>query len=369
MADETYMNAALSIARRGLGQTWPNPSVGCVVVQNNGASPVIVGRGWTQPGGRPHAEPLALEEAGEAARGATAYVSLEPCAHYGQTAPCTKSLIEAGVARVVSATEDPDPRVAGRGHRQLEEAGIDVTIGTGEAAAMRANAGHISRIRRGRPHVQLKLAVSANGMIGGAGRTTVRITGPEAGRAVHMMRAEADAIMIGIGTVLSDDPVLTCRLAGIEHRSPVRVVADSRLRTPLSSRLIQTAGTVPVWILVSEAVSDDDARPYLDAGIEIIRVPEDPSNVISLPFALAALAARGITRLMVEGGAGLAAALFRGNLVDEAVIFDAPETRIDDGTEALAGLDLDTVLGHDRYRLIEDRAIGPDRKRVFWRES
>ena len=231
-ADQRFMQLALSLGRRGLGRTWPNPAVGAVVVKDG----VIVGRGWTQPGGRPHAEPEALRRAGEAARGATLYVTLEPCSHFGKSPPCVDAVIASGIARVVSAIEDPNPEVAGQGHAKLRAAGITVDVGLGAAEAARDHAGHFRRIRDKRPHVILKLAVSADDKIGAAGRKPVAITGEAAKTRVHLLRAQCDAILVGIGTVLADDPVLTCRLPGMEARSPVRVVLDRALRLPGTSK-------------------------------------------------------------------------------------------------------------------------------------
>ena len=224
-ADQRFMQLALALGRRGQGRTWPNPAVGAVVVKDG----VIVGRGWTQPGGRPHAEPEALRRAGEAARGATLYVTLEPCSHFGKSPPCVDAVIAAGIARVVSAIEDPNPEVAGQGHARLRAAGITVDVGLGAAEAARDHAGHFRRIRDKRPHVILKLAVSADDKIGAAGRKPVAITGEAARTRVHLLRAQCDAILVGIGTVLADDPLLTCRLPGMEARSPVRVVLDRAL--------------------------------------------------------------------------------------------------------------------------------------------
>src|SRR3954471_11030132 len=232
-ADQRFMQLALNLGRRGQGRTWPNPAVGAVVVKDG----VIVGRGWTQPGGRPHAETEALRRAGDAARGATLYVTLEPCSHHGRTAPCADAIITAGIARVVSALEDPNPQVAGAGHRRLVESGISVEIGPGAAEARRAHAGHIRRVRDGRPHVTLKLAVSADGKAGLGGRRPAVITGEAARDRIHRMRANNDAVLTGIGTALADDPLLTCRLPGMANRSPVRVVLDSKLRLPPEGRL------------------------------------------------------------------------------------------------------------------------------------
>ena len=243
--DSRFMALALALGRRGLGRTWPNPAVGAVIVKDG----VVVGRGWTQPGGRPHAETEALRRAGDAARGATLYVTLEPCSHFGKTPPCADAIVAAGVARVVSAIEDPNPEVAGKGHARLRAAGIAVDVGIGAEAARRDHAGHIRRMRDGRPHVMLKLAISADGKAAAAGRKPIAITGDAARERVHLMRAQSDAIMVGIGTALADDPLLTCRLPGMAKTSPVRVVLDSGLRLPLGSRLVNSAREVPLWVI------------------------------------------------------------------------------------------------------------------------
>src|SRR6202161_2011968 len=233
-AERRFMQLALTLGRRGQGRTWPNPAVGAVVVKDG----VIVGRGWTQPGGRPHAEPEALARAGEAARGATLYVTLEPCSHVGKSPPCANAIIAAGIARVVSAIEDPNPEVAGQGHARLRAAGIAVDVGLGAAEAARDHAGHFRRVRDKRPHVIVKLAVSTDDKIGAARHKPVAISGEIAKARMHLLRAQCDAILVGIGTVLADDPLLTCRLPGLEARSPVRVVLDRSLRMPGTSRLV-----------------------------------------------------------------------------------------------------------------------------------
>src|SRR5271165_205437 len=239
------MQAALSLARRGLGTVWPNPAVGCVIVNKDR----VVGRGWTQPGGRPHGETEALRRAGDAARGATAYVSLEPCCHWGHTPPCADALADAGVRRVVVAIEDPDPRVAGAGLQRLRGADIEVETGLGAEAAAEINAGFFTRLRLGRPLVTLKLATSLDGHIATASGESRWITGPPARERAHAMRADHDAIMVGTGTVLADDPQLTCRLPGLDHRSPVRVVIDRHLRVPPTSQVIAQARQVPTWLI------------------------------------------------------------------------------------------------------------------------
>src|ERR1700686_4398333 len=244
-ADQRFMQLALTLGRRGHGRTWPNPAVGAVVVKDG----VITGRGWTQPGGRPHAEPVALQRAGTGARGATLYATLEPCSHFGKSPPCADAIIAAGVARVVSAIEDPNPEVAGQGHALLRAAGITVDIGLGAAEAARDHAGHFRRVRDKRPHVILKLAVSSDDKIGGAGRKPVAISGEAAKARVHLLRAQCDAILVGIGTVRADDPLLTSPLPGMGARSAGRVVLDRALRIPGSPRLVHSGREPPLWVM------------------------------------------------------------------------------------------------------------------------
>ncbi|MEZ5787484.1 MAG: bifunctional diaminohydroxyphosphoribosylaminopyrimidine deaminase/5-amino-6-(5-phosphoribosylamino)uracil reductase RibD [Xanthobacteraceae bacterium] len=367
-ADARFMALALALGHRGAGRTWPNPAVGAVVVRDDGAGPVIVGRGWTQPGGRPHAEIEALRRAGARARGATLYVTLEPCAHHGRTPPCADAVIAAGIARVVSTMDDPNPLVAGQGHARLRAAGIAVETGLAENEARCAHAGHLRRVQDGRPHVLLKLAVSADGKVGLAGRRPVAITGEAASRRVHLMRAEADAILIGIGTALADDPELTCRLPGMRERSPVRIVLDTQLRLPLVSRLVQTARQIPLWVITSHAASHNNAAALEDAGAEVIRVTAQDSLV--LPEALAALAQkRGITRVMVEGGAIVAAALVRADLVDKAVIFLGVRPIGPDGVDALEGLPLTALTRSPVFAARATENLGQDRVETFFRRT
>jgi len=360
--DRRFMRLALSLGRRGLGRTWPNPAIGAVIVRDG----EVVGRGWTQPGGRPHAEVEALRRAGAMARGATLYVTLEPCSHHGKSPPCADAVIASGIARVVSAMEDPNPEVAGRGHARLRSAGIAVDVGIEAATARRDHAGHIRRMRDGRPHVMLKLAVSADGKAAGAGRKRVPITGNAVRDRVHLMRAGSDAIMIGIGTALADDPVLTCRLPGMAKMSPTRVVLDAGLRLPMQSRLLATAGETPLWIMTGKhapAASETAVRQH---GAEVVRVAEtegrlDPREVLNL------LAERGITRLMVEGGPTVASALIEADLVDEAVFFHSP---IVIGEEGLPALEPRAAqLPNQRLNRVSSEPVGPDRREVYERGS
>jgi len=364
--DRRFMGAALAIGRRNLGQTWPNPAVGAVIVRDTPSGPLVVGRGWTAEGGRPHGEPLALAEAGELARGATCYVTLEPCSHHGRTRPCADALVAAGVARVVSAVEDPDPRVSGNGHARLAAAGIAVTTGVCAKAARRDHAGHFTRVLKGRPHVQLKLATSADGMIGRAGAPGFAITGETVRGRVHLMRAEADAIMIGIGTALADDPMLTCRLAGLERRSPIRVVVDGAARLPLDSALVESIGEAPLWLVVDARAPADRRAALEEAGATLVEVPRDATGRSDLVAALRAIAGEGITRLMVEGGATLARALLDGGLVDEAMVFSAPVTIGAGGLPAFATAGPEAIEASGRYVLAAAGRIGTDEYRHWW---
>jgi len=362
--DREHMAAALRLARRGLGNTWPNPAVGCVIVRDG----QVVGRGWTQPGGRPHAETEALARAGEAARGATAYVTLEPCSHWGRTPPCCDALVRAGVARVVVATGDPDPRVDGRGLQRLREAGIAVELGLMEAEARALIAGFSRRITRGLPLVTLKLATTLDGRIATATGESRWITGPEARRAAHALRARHDAILVGSGTVLADDPDLTCRIPGMASVPLARVVADARLRTPLSARLVATAREVPTWIATRTGQKPAALAPYQAAGVEILTVR--PGKVgLDLPLLLGALAQRGVTRVMAEGGAGLAVGLLRDGLVDRIAWFHAPGIMGGDGMPAVQPLPLAELSAMPRFRRVASRPVGADWLTEFERED
>jgi diaminohydroxyphosphoribosylaminopyrimidine deaminase/5-amino-6-(5-phosphoribosylamino)uracil reductase len=364
--DARFMALALALGRRGLGQTWPNPSVGAVVVRTDGDPPIIVGRGMTRAGGRPHAETEALAHAGPAASGSTLYVTLEPCSHHGKTPPCADAIVQAGVARVVSALEDPNPEVAGRGHARLRAAGILVDVGVGADVARCMHAGHIRRVRDGRPNVTLKLAVSADGKAGLAGRRPAAITGEDARARVHLMRAGHDAIMVGIGTVLADDPLLTCRLPGMKGRSPVRVVIDAGLRTPAASRLARSGRELPLWIITAAAAPAAREEALRSLGAEVLRV-EGENGLLDLGAALGALATRGITRLMVEGGPTLGAALVKKNLVDAAVLFCSPNEIGSDGIDALEGLPLTALTHSPNLQRIGSEQAGADRIETFER--
>jgi diaminohydroxyphosphoribosylaminopyrimidine deaminase/5-amino-6-(5-phosphoribosylamino)uracil reductase len=359
--DHRFMSLALSLGRRGLGNAWPNPAVGAVVVKDG----VIVGRGWTQAGGRPHAETIALKRAREAARGATLYVTLEPCSHTGQTKPCADAIIAAKVARVVSALEDPNPEVKGQGHAKLRARGILVEVGLGAEEAKRAHAGHIRRIRAGRPQVLLKLAVSADGKVGGPGRKPVAISAPLARERVFQLRAQNDAILVGIGTVIADDPALTCRLPGMQERSPVRVVLDAKLRAPLATAVVATARETPTWVFGGTKASTMNEEVLRAKGVEVIRVKEKKGK-LDIAQVLKILGERGITRLMVEGGPIVAASFLAANLVDEAAIFHAPHGIGKGGIDALEGMKLKAL--NKTLRQVSREDIGPDYLERFERK-
>jgi len=350
------MRAALVLARRGLGQVWPNPAVGCVIVRDGR----VIGRGWTQKGGRPHAETEALARAGKAAKGATAYVSLEPCSHHGKTPPCAEALIAAGVARVVAAAEDPDPRVSGAGIARLRAAGVAVEIGLCREEAAELNAGFFCRVKRGRPLVTLKLATSLDGRIATASGESRWITGPAARERAHLLRATHDAVLVGTGTALADDPELTCRLPGLEQRSPVRIVIDRTLRLPATLRLFTEAGPIPTWV-VTLAASDPARQAALARqGVEIIAAEPDSTGEIDLAALLRALGGKGLTRLLVEGGGALAASLLRADLVDRLVWMRAPLVLGADGVPAIAALGLGALSAAPRFELVDSETAGGD---------
>ena len=317
------MDHALALARRGLGNTWPNPAVGCVILRDG----VVVGRGWTQPGGRPHAEVMALAQAGARARGATAYVTLEPCAHHGKTPPCAEALVAAGIARVVSALTDPDPRVAGRGHAILRAAGISVTEGIREAAARELQRGFLTRVMQGRPMLTLKLAASFDGRIATASGESQWITGPDARRHVHALRLSHDAVMVGGGTARADRPALNLRGFGAV-RQPVRIVVSS---VPLPDLPPEDASHGPLW-----------------------QVSGAPADFMT------ELGARGLTRVFCEGGGVLAANLLRAGLVDQLIGYTAGIALGADGRPAIGALALAALADAPRFRLVESRRIGPD---------
>lgn len=358
--DRRLMAAALRHGRRNLGHTFPNPAVGALLVRFENGEPVIVSRGTTGRGGRPHAERVALDAAGEAARGATLYVTLEPCAHQGLTPPCVDAVIAAGVGRVVTALEDPDPRVAGRGHAALRDAGIPLTTGMLAEEARRAHAGHILRITAGRPHITLKLAVSADGMIGRANGERLMVSGREAFARVQAIRAESDALLVGIGTALVDNPRLNVRMPGLADRSPVRVVLDTRARLPLTSLLVTTAREIPLWVVVGPEAPAEACAALEAAGVRVLHVGGG-SGGTDIEAVFRALGEAGITRILVEGGAKVASALVAAGIADQVILIRAPVVIGADGVRALAGRALSAVERSPRFRLVDEYMLGEDR--------
>lgn len=337
--DLHHMRAALGLARRGLGRVAPNPAVGCVLVKDDR----VVGRGWTQPSGRPHAETEALARAGEEAKGATAYVTLEPCDHHGRTPPCSQALVDAGIVRCVVAVSDPDPRVAGQGIERLAKAGIAITTGVLEEEAARLNAGFFLRMTEGRPLFTCKVATTLDGRIATHTGNSQWITGGSARAFAHKLRAEHDAVMIGIGTALADDARLTCRLAGMEERSPIRIVADSHLRLPLTSQLVSGATETPTWIVTLEGADAARRGAFEAAGVRVIETRADAAGRPDMKDVADLLGAEGLTRVLVEGGGHLIASLLRDGLADEVAWFHAPRIMGGDGIAAAAPFGVDTV--------------------------
>jgi diaminohydroxyphosphoribosylaminopyrimidine deaminase / 5-amino-6-(5-phosphoribosylamino)uracil reductase len=360
--DAGYMRAALGLARRGLGRTWPNPTVGCILVQGD----TVVGRGRTGAGGRPHAEAAALAEAGPRARGATAYVTLEPCAHTGETPPCAEALAAAGVARVIVAIEDPDPRVDGRGVEALRTAGVAVEVGCLAAEAMAVNRGFLTRVTSGRPMLTLKLAASLDGRIATGTGESRWITGPRARAEVHMMRAQSDAVLVGAGTVRSDDPRLDVRDLGLDDVRPVRVVVSGALSLPRDGHLGRTAAEVPTWIAHDPEAEPARRAAWQELGAELIEIPWQADGQLDLTALMQRLGDRGLTRVLCEGGGRLASALIEDDLVDEVVCYTAGLVLGAEAIPAVGALDVAALQLAPRFRLLDATPIGPD-LRSRWR--
>ncbi|WP_395666902.1 bifunctional diaminohydroxyphosphoribosylaminopyrimidine deaminase/5-amino-6-(5-phosphoribosylamino)uracil reductase RibD [Methylocella sp.] len=369
--DSRFMDAAIALARRGLGTCAPNPAVGALIVRDG----VILARGWTQPGGRPHAETEALRALEAAGRrddaqdatlqNATLYVTLEPCSHHGRTPPCAEAVAKAGFGRVVSALEDPDPRVAGRGHAMLRAAGIEVRAGVRREAALAANLGHVLRVTRRRPFVCVKLALTADGFSASApGAPRLMATGEAAARAVHMWRAQHDAILIGAGTARTDDPLLTVRLPGLSGRRPLRVVLDPRVTLSPASQLALGARTAPTLLIAAAGEPDAQGRAARDVlrglGVDIAEAPSDTRGGLDLLAALELLAARGVTRLFCEAGPRLAEAFLAAGLADEVLLLRGPRRFGGPGIQGLAPERIKALHDASRYERVETRLIGDD---------
>lgn len=363
--DVAFMRAALAFAARGLGNTAPMPSVAALVVDESRDPPRILARGRTAKGGRPHAEARALDAAGAAARGATLYVTLEPCAKRSQTyygPSCTERVLEAGIARVVIGAPDPSPFAAGEGAARLRAAGVAVVEGVLAEEAGRLNRGHCQRVRLGRPFVQVKMAMSADGFAGTADRKPIAITGELARAYTHRLRAGADALVTGIGTVIADDPLLDCRLPGMADHSPLRVIADTRGRFDPACRIAQDAARVPV--LVATAAPGDLAKRLEGlAGIEVMGVPESGGH-LDLAALLAALGARGITRVLIEAGPDLANAIAAAGLCDELVLLTGPAS----AGQGLAALGPALAQWRRSAICMESRLLDADRLEIYRKE-
>ena len=364
--DDFYMELAIRMSRRGLGRCAPNPSVGAVIVQYD-SIPTIVARGWTQPSGRPHAEAMALNIAGDRSKGATLYVTLEPCSHFGKTPPCADHIIKAGISKVVYAVLDPDKRVAGRGIAKLKDAGIEVRQAANNLC-MEAEwvlKGHILRQIQQRPFVQVKTAVDADYMVSRGDGAPVWVTGPLARAYGHLMRAQADAILVGRGTAEADDPELTCRLPGVYSQSPVRVLLDKSLKTSIRSKLFKAADQVPLWVFCSKS-NAQKVQVYKDAGAQIIHNPLDAmTNHLSIEHVLSQLADRGITRLMVEGGPGVIQSFWKAECIDEFVVFQSISKLKDKGIPVIDKIGLESVLNSGHYQLFHKRKLGDDVMKTY----
>lgn len=360
------MAAACALARRGLGWVWPNPAVGCILLDAEGH---VAGRGWTRPGGRPHAETEALRMAGTRARGGTAYVTLEPCSHHGETPPCADALIKAGIRRVIAPMSDPDPRVQGAGFRHLREAGIEVIEGVGLKEAESINEGFFRKVKTGRPLVALKTATTLDGRIATSTGESQWITGELARARGHLLRAQFDAIMVGIGTAAADNPMLTCRLPGLQNRSPVRIVVDGRRRMPLTANLVATARRQPTWLVSLEGNHDARYEAFLGAGVEIIEAPANKAGQPDLAIVMARLAERGLTRLLVEGGGRLSAALLRENLIDRIYWFRAAGIVGGDGLPVVSPFGVEQLDKMVRFVRDEVLALGPDQLEIYSRHN
>lgn len=350
------MRLALGLARRGLGRVWPNPAVGCVIVKDGR----VLGRGWTQIGGRPHAETVALHQAGNKAAGANAYVTLEPCSHYGQTPPCATALISAGIKRVVCALEDPDPRVSGQGYKMMRAAGIEVVTDVLLEDASDLNQGFLLNRTINRPAITLKMAGSIDGKIATKTGESRWITGSYARRVVHLMRANHDAILVGAGTARADNPLLDVRDIGLQDANPVRLILDGGLSLPLTSRLAQTANETPLWICHRAGVDKSRLQAWRDIGATLIEVSQTQEGELDLHDMATKVAKLGITRLLCEGGGRLAASLIKADLVDTLVTFTAGVAIGAEGMDVFGPLGVDTLNDAPRFKQTACKNLGGD---------
>jgi len=361
---------ALALARRGLGAAWPNPAVGCLIVAEDDANgPVIIGRGWTQPGGRPHAETEALDRAGRRARGATAYVTLEPCSHHGKTPPCANALIEAGIKRVVITIADPDERVSGRGIELLKGAGIEVDTGLCREEAFDVNRGYFLRQGEKRPMFSLKTATTLDSRIATANGVSRWITGSEARKFSHLLRAENDAIVIGARTAAVDNPSLTCRLPGLSQKSPVRIVTDSKLSILSSHVLITSAADTATWVYTTDGANRGSMAELTDAGALVIPVARGKDNRVELGAMAADMAARGLTRVLVEGGGTLASGFLMAGLIDRYYSIRHPAIIGGDGIAAIAPMKTRSLPEMSAFTYRGSWSMGADIVEIFDRDD
>ena len=364
--DINHMGAALALARRGLGMTAPNPTVGCIIVSNDGQ---IAGRGWTQMGGRPHAEQEAIKRAGIQCRGATAYVTLEPCDHEGEAPACSKALIKANIKRVVVACVDPDPRVSGKGVKRLKNAGVEVVQGILEEEAKYLNKGFFKRLAEGRPLFTLKLATTLDGQIATRSGHSKWITGPEARAKGHMLRARHDAIMIGIGTALADKPQLTCRLKGMALYSPLRIIIDSTLKLPLTSLLVETANYIPTIILTAKGVNREKVLAFKKKGIKVIVLKPLLSGRLAPKLIAKALGIEGLNSVLLEGGSKVVGSFISAGLVDQLAWFHAPKLIGGDGVPSIAAYGVESLLDAQSFQLTTQHQCGNDIYETYDRKN
>jgi diaminohydroxyphosphoribosylaminopyrimidine deaminase / 5-amino-6-(5-phosphoribosylamino)uracil reductase len=365
MHDFANMTLALALGKRGLGQCWPNPAVGAVLAAPETGR--VISYGWTSPGGRPHAEAIAITKAGDATRGATLYATLEPCSHWGKTPPCADTAIAAGIKRLVYGAVDPDPRVQGAGLAKFSAHNIEVVETTLSREARWLNIGHALRVTDGRPFVQFKMAVDACGMVPAGDGAPVWVSCEEARAYGHLLRAEADAILIGHGTLTADNPDLTCRLPGLAWRSPVRVVLLSDARMPLNAQMLHSLEKAPVWVICANDAREDDRIRLENVGAACIPVERATAGGgLSPKGVLQALAARGITRVLIEGGPCVGASFFHAGLVDEAVIFQSK--KILTGTTLKPQAGLAEIANHEQYILFNNQHLGSDQI-IIWRRA
>ncbi len=366
LKDQAHMRVALRLAARGLGSVWPNPSVGCVIVKDN----IIISRGVTGLYGRPHGEDIALKLAGDKANGATIYVTLEPCSHHGKTPPCAEAIIKSGIKRVVIAIGDPDPRVSGNGILMLKNADIKVDIGCMKDEARYIAAGFLMRINNGRPLVAIKTATTLDGYIATNKGDSKWITGDQARMAGHQLRAKYDAILIGSGTAIADDPMLNCRISGFTGRQPVRIVLDSNLNISLNSKLVKTAKQQPIWIITAVNINNNvkNHNKFMDLqelGVKILQCKLGNNNYIDIVAAIELLGKKGITRLLVEGGGKLSASLFKENIVDLIYWFRAAAIIGGDGIAAIGAYGVDNISMMQKFNLRSIKSIGLDRLEIY----